>query len=301
METSRSTTPSVGIMAGWGRYPLVVARSLKRQGYRVYCLGVIDHADPALADVCDEFQWVGLAKLGAAVKFFKRRGVTNVSMLGKIHKVKLFQRFGWLRHFPDWQTIRTFAPHLLWRKKDCRDDSLLHAIVHTFAAAGLHFGPPTDYVPELLVKEGQLTRRGPSAWQWKDIRFGWKIAKELGRLDIGQSIAVKDQAVLALEAIEGTDECIRRGGQLCGAGAFTVVKVAKPRQDMRFDVPTVGKKTLQTMIEAGATVLAIEAHQTIILDQQETIDFANRNKLIIVALKDQQQSSSKDDGQLDAA
>jgi DUF1009 family protein len=289
METHQLTTPSVGIMAGWGRYPMIVAKSLKKQGYRVYCLGVIDHADPALKDVCDEFRWVGLAKLGSAIKFFKRRGVTDVSMLGKIHKVTLFQRFRWLRHLPDWRTIRTFAPHLLWRKKDCTDDSLMHAVVDTFAADGLHFGPPTDYVPELLVKEGQLTRRGPSAWQWKDIHFGWKIAKELGRLDIGQSVAVKDQAVLALEAMEGTDECIRRAGELCGTASFVVVKVAKPQQDMRFDVPTMGQKTLETMLQAGATVLAIEANQTIILDEPETLAFADRNKLIIVALKDAQQ------------
>ena len=129
---------------------------------------------------------------------------------------------------------------------------------------GIHFAPATDYAPELLVRRG--TAHPPRAVRHgnrKDIDFGWRIAKELGRLDIGQSVAVKDQAVLAAEAIEGTDQCIRRAGSLCKAGGFTVIKVAKPQQDMRFDVPTIGRGTLQTMLEAGGRVLAVEAHRTI--------------------------------------
>ena len=175
--------------------------------------------------------------------------------------------------------------HLWTRHKDCRDDSLAGAIVAEFAAEGIHFAPPTDYVPELLVKPGRLTRRGPSEWQEKDVAFGWQIAKEMGRLDIGQSVAVKDQAVMAVEAVEGTDECIRRAGSLCRAGGFTVVKVAKPQQDMRFDVPTIGLRTLQTMVEAGGKVLAVEAGRTILLDQADVIEFANRHGLIIVAIE----------------
>ena len=156
-----------------------------------------------------------------------------------------------------------------------------------FAREGVRFAPATDFAPELLVKEGQLTRFGPSAWQRKDIVFGWRMAKELGRLDIGQTVAVKDQAVLAVEAVEGTDQCIRRAGSLCPIGGFTVVKVAKPKQDMRFDVPTIGLNSLQTMVAAGARVLAIEADLTILLDRPEVIDYANQHKLIIVALRDE--------------
>jgi DUF1009 family protein len=133
------------------------------------------------------------------------------------------------------------------------------------------------------VKQGQLTRRAPSAAQLADIEFGWKMAKEMGRLDIGQSVAVKGRATIAVEAIEGTDECIRRAGLLCAAGGFTVVKVAKPQQDMRFDVPTVGMLTLQTMVAAGASCLAIEAGRTIIMDEPELIRFADQHKLTIVA------------------
>jgi UDP-2,3-diacylglucosamine hydrolase len=275
----------IGLVAGWGSYPAVVAQALRRQGCAVYCLGVVGHADPGLAHLCEQFQWVGLARLGSAIRFFKRHAVVNATMAGKFHKVLLFQRWAWVRHFPDWRTLRTFLPHFLTRRKDCKDDSLLSTLVDAFAEDGIHFGPATDYVPELLVKAGQLTRCGPSAWQWKDIQFGWQMAKEMGRLDIGQSVAVKNQAVLAVEAVEGTDQCIRRAGALCRAGEFTVVKVAKPQQDMRFDVPTVGLDTLRTMVEAGARVLAVEAAKTILLDQPDVIEFANQHKLVLVALE----------------
>ncbi len=135
------------------------------------------------------------------------------------------------------------------------------------------------------MKYGQLTRRGPTPAQRKDIEFGWTLAKEMGRLDVGQSVAVKDRAVLAVEAIEGTDECIRRAGAFCRAGGFTVVKVAKPQQDMRFDVPTIGVGTLEDDGRAGGRVLAVEAGRTIIVDEPEVIEFANRHRMVIVALE----------------
>ena len=274
----------VGLIAGWGRYPVIVAEALRRQGCQTYCLGVTGHADDRLAELCDDFRWSGLARFGAAIRYFKRHGVSDATMAGKLHKVHLFERWRWLKHFPDLRTVRMFIPHFLTRRKDNKDDTLLGAIVGEFASEGIRFGPATDYVPELLVGPGQLTRRGPSSRQWQDIRFGWRIAKELGRLDCGQSVAVKDRAVLALEAIEGTDQCIRRAGTLCSARGFTVVKTAKPQQDMRFDVPAVGPGTLETLLASGGRVLAVEAGRTIVLDQPEVIDFANRNKLIIVAL-----------------
>ncbi len=284
-ESQMTVPPRVGLVAGWGRYPIVVAEALRRQGARIYCLGVAGHADPAIAGLCDDFTWIGLGRLARAIRYFKRHGVTVATMAGKFHKVLLFQPWTWLRHLPDLRTLRACIPHFLTRRKDCRDDSLLGMLVNEFASDGIHFGPATDYAPELLVEPGQLSRCGPSAWQWKDIRFGWTMAKEIGRLDIGQSVAVKDQTVLAVEAIEGTDECIRRAGSLCPSGGFTVVKVAKPQQDMRFDVPTIGLGTLQTMAEAGARVLAVEARRTIFLDREQTIAFANQHKLILVALE----------------
>jgi hypothetical protein len=145
--------------------------------------------------------------------------------------------------------------------------------------------PATDFAPELLAQAGQFTRRGPTAAQQQDIAFGWELAKEIGRLDIGQSVAVKGRAVIAVEAVEGTDACIRRAGELCPQGGFTVVKVAKPQQDMRFDVPTIGIGTIESLATAGASVLAIEAGKTIVVDQAEVVAVADKHGLVIVAVE----------------
>jgi len=284
MIANTSPPRRVGILAGWGRLPLVVADSLRRRGCEVYCLGTLGHADPALAEICTDFRWLGLAKFGAAIRYFRRRGVTEVTMVGKIFKVRLFERWRWIRNLPDLRTIRMFIPHFVTQQRDCRDDTLMGTIVEEFAREGMQFMSISDCAPELLVQPGQLTRRGPTARQQKDIDFGWKIAKTIGGLDIGQSVAVRDQAVLAVEAVEGTDACIRRAGALCRAGGFTVVKTAKPRQDMRFDVPTIGQNTLETMLAAGGAVLAVEAGRTIFLDQPQVVEFADRHGLVIVAI-----------------
>jgi hypothetical protein len=296
-SASPATAPParIGLMAGWGRYPLLVVEALRRQGSEVYCLGVIGHADPKLAEICQDFQWSGLGRFGAAIRYFKRHAVTDVIMAGKIHKVVLFKPWMVVRNTPDLRTIRMFLPHFLTHKKDNKDDTLLGVIVEEFAREGMRFGRPTDYAAELLVSEGQLTRHGPSARQWNDIRFGWKLAKEMGRLDVGQSVAVKDQAALAIEAVEGTDECIRRAGLLCRAGGFTVVKVAKPQQDMRYDVPTVGMKTVENIASSGGRVLAIEAGRTILLDGPEVIDFADRHGLVIVVIDEESENLFRKD------
>jgi hypothetical protein len=292
MPVHRPSTPrvsgpqgrKVGLLAGWGRYPLVVAEALNRQGFEIFGLGVKGHTDPALAALCADFDWIGLAKLGAACRHFRRWGVRHAMMAGKIHKHLLFRRGAWIEHLPDWRTMRSFYKHFLLNRKDRRDDTLLLAVVEEFASAGIAFAPATDYAPELLVKFGQLTRRGPSAAERKDIEFGWRLAKEIGRLDVGQSVAILGRTALAVEAIEGTDECIKRAGALCRAGGFTVVKVAKPQQDMRFDVPTIGMGTLETMIAAGATCLAVEAGRTIMVDELDVVRFANEHRLAVVAL-----------------
>jgi DUF1009 family protein len=206
-------------------------------------------------------------------------------MAGKFHKVLMYQPGMWWRHLPDWEFVKTFYHYFVTKSRDRKDDTLLGALADAFAKYDIMFQPATNYAPELLVKPGQLAGRPPSTSQLKDIEFGWQIAKQLGALDIGQSICVKDQAVLAVEAIEGTDACIQRAGQLCRQGGFTIVKVAKPQQDMRFDVPTVGVGTLQTMVAAGARVLAIEGGRTILLDDEDFRRYATRHKLTVVALE----------------
>ena len=275
----------IGLVAGWGRFPVVVAQSLKALQHEVHCVGLKGHADPILRDICDSYLASGPARMGAHIRFFRRRGITQATMAGKVFKHKLlFGRFSWLSLVPDLQTLLTFFPHFILKKKNRNDDALLSAVVETFAKSGITMAPATDFAPQLLAPAGQLTRRGPTAAEQQDIEFGWTLAKEMGRLDIGQSVAVKGRAVIAVEAVEGTDACIRRAGELCPQGGFTVVKVAKPQQDMRFDVPTIGLGTTESLIAAGARVLAIEASKTIIVDQPEVIDLANRHNLTIISL-----------------
>lgn len=282
----------IGLVAGWGRFPIVVAEALKRQDYEVHCAAVKDHASAELNSICDSVLPAGVGRLGAMIRHFRRNGCAEATMAGKIHKAAVFFRgWGWLGHFPDITTLRGFFPHLISGAKDRRDDSLLLTVVDIFARGGIHFAPPTDFAPEVLVKQGCLTQRTLSAAQQRDVEFGWRMAKELGRLDIGQTVVVKSQAVLAVEAVEGTDECIRRAGQLCPQGGFTVVKTAKPQQDMRFDVPTIGLGTLETLKRAGGAVLAVEAGRTILLDEQEFVAQANRLGLCVAAL-DQPQSAA---------
>ncbi len=279
--------PRVGLLAAWGRYPVVIAESLRRRGYEEYCVGVRHHADAvALRANCDGFKWAGFARIGAGIRYFRRHGVSQAVMAGKFHKKILYQPWVWLRHTPDLTAIRHFFPYFVSSRGDRKDDTLLGAVVGAFAEGGVTFQPATDFVPELLVKCGSLTKREPTAAQQKDIEFGWNLAKEMGRLDVGQTVVVKGRAVLAVEAIEGTDECIRRAGELCPSGGFTVVKVAKPQQDMRFDVPTVGIGTLQSIVAAGGRVLAVEADKTIVVDRREVTEFANRHKLVIAAIHD---------------
>jgi len=271
----------IGLLAGSGRFPIAFAEAARKRGYSVFGVGVLGMADPALADVCDHYAVTPLGRIGRVIRLFKRARVRRAVMAGKIEKTELFRPYRWLRNLPDWRAI-----HMILRfAYDKRDDTLLLAVIREFERDDITFESALHYCPELLVKHGFLTRRKPSPQQWRDINFGWEIAKELGRLDIGQTVIVNDTAVIALEAIEGTDAAIRRAGTLCRRGGFTVVKVAKPQQDMRFDVPTIGVQTIQAMREAGGRVLAIESEMTILLDEQEVIQLADRVGIAIVALK----------------
>jgi DUF1009 family protein len=284
VEHSIAAEP-IGLIAGWGRYPIVVAEALKRRGHTVIGLGVRDHADPALAELCDEFQWIGVGTVGRAIRRLRRSGVRRAVMAGKIHKVMFYRPGWWLRHRPDWTALRTFFGHFVTGAQDRKDDSLLGALVRAYAAGGITFEPATNFAPELLVQAGHVAGSTLSTKQLRDVEFGWTLAKQMGALDIGQTVCVKDQAVLAVEAIEGTDECIRRAGDLCRQGGFSVIKVAKPQQDMRFDVPTVGLSTLETIAQAGGRVLAIEADRTILLDAKLFHETASRLKLSVVAVR----------------
>jgi DUF1009 family protein len=276
--------PPIGLVAGHGRFPLAFAHKARDLGVPVLCAGISEEADPILAEICDGFFWTGIAQMGRVMSRFKRAGVRRAVMAGKIRKSRwLYRPWKWLTLVPDLRAIRWW---FFRNRRDNKDDSLLLSVIHEFAREGIAVDSALSLCPELLVSAGLLTRRAPSSADLRDISFGWDLAKRMGDLDVGQSVAVKERAVLAVEAVEGTDQAILRAGSLCRAGGFTVVKVAKPQQDMRFDVPTIGPQTVETLKQAGGRVLAIEAGKTIVLDQQETVALADRYGLVIVALTD---------------
>lgn len=287
----------VGVLAAWGRLPILVAESLRREGRPVVCLGVRGHARREdYEGLADAFHWIGPSRLGKAIRLLRRHGACDATMAGKFHKVRLYDPGVLFRYAPDLTGARAFYRHFLTHTADRRDDTLLGRIVEVFAEGGVTMHPATDFAPELLVREGQVAGPPLTADQRADVGFGWRLALEMGRLDVGQCVCVKGRAVLAVEAIEGTDLCIERAGRLCRRGGFTVVKVAKPQQDMRFDVPTVGLRTLRSMKSAGGRVLAIEADRTILLDAPDFRAEARRLGLSVVAMR-----TAAEAGVLDAA
>ena len=271
----------LGLLAAAGQFPIEFARAARQQGHYVHCVGIAGMVSHELESVCDGFATTPLARLGRIIRLFRRARVDHVVMAGKIEKTAIFHPFRLLRLLPDWRTLHMWYTYAAENKKD---DTILLAVIREFEQDDLKFKSALEYCPEILVKHGFLTRRKPSSQQWRDINFGWDMAKEIGRLDIGQTVIVSETAVIAVEAIEGTDSAIRRAGQLCQRGGFVVVKVAKPQQDMRFDVPTIGLQTIQTMHESGGRVLAIESGKTIILDRDEVIKLAEKFGIAIVAL-----------------
>ncbi len=255
LRQSTSGVRPIGLLAGSGRFPIVFAEKARAVGRPVVCIGLGGIADPALRPLVDRFYWSWPLRFGRMIRLLKREGVEHVVMAGKVPKADLLHR-PWkiLSLLPDLRTVRWWHR----RRADNRDDTLLLSVIDEFAADGLKFVSALTLCPELLVRPAvALTRRPLTAGEKADIAFGWDLAREMGRLDVGQSVAVKERAVLAVEAIEGTDRAILRAGELCRAGGFTVVKVAKPRQDMRFDVPTVGCSTIETLRKRPAAASSL--------------------------------------------
>jgi UDP-2,3-diacylglucosamine hydrolase len=272
----------IGLIAGSGRFPILFALAARQQGLPVACVGIKYEASEELRALCDSFAWVGVAKLGRMIRAFQRAGSQRIVMAGKVTKNVIYTPWRTVQLLPDLRTVQWWYRRT---RADNRDDSILLSLIGEFERDGMTFASALDFCPELLVKEGILTRRAPTQAEQKDIEFGWALAKEMGRLDVGQSVAVKELATLAVEAIEGTDRCIERAGQFCRAGGWSLVKVAKPQQDMRFDVPTIGVTTIESLHKAGAKVLAIEAGKTILLDEPDVIALADRYGLCIVSIR----------------
>lgn len=273
---------TLAIIAGWGRFPFLVAESAKKLGHRTVVLGLEGEADPELAKHVDAFHRVGVIQLGKMARLIEKEQATLAVMAGGVRKQRMFARFRILRFRPDLTFLRLWFRALA----DKKDATLLAAFGRFLEEQGARLLPVAEICPELLAPAGPLAGRTPTPDEEADLAFGYGVARELARLDIGQTVLVKERAVIAVEAIEGTDAAIRRAGELCRRGGFSLVKVARPAQDMRFDVPTIGPGTVDAMARAGGRAIAYEASRTLVLDVEETIARANARGLVIVGFSD---------------
>ncbi len=264
----------IGLIAGSGPFPLIFSEKAREKGYRVYAVGYHDETDPALADRVEALETIYIGQIKRLLKFFKRHQITDAVMIGAIKKPGSIAEIR-----PDFKAISLYAG----MRKNSHDDRVLRLFAKALEDEGIYIRPSTFLLPELLAQEGCWTRRAPAKDEQPDIELGWKMAKAIGKLDIGQCVVVANGSVLAVEAVDGTDSTIRRGGGLANGNAV-VVKVCKPIQDFRFDVPAVGSETIRTMSAAGASVLVIEAGKSLVFDQSDMVALANRDKISIVAL-----------------
>jgi DUF1009 family protein len=261
-----------GLIAGNGKFPFLVAEGARRAGVSLAVAAIKEETDPAIEQVSERVTWVGIGQLGRMIRFFKREGVEKAIMAGQVKHVQIFSGA-----LPDLRMLKMLVS--LPRRNT---DALIGGVAAELAREGIELIDSTYFLQDHLPAEGVLTRRAPDERERGDIEYGLEVAREIARLDLGQTIVVRARACVAVEAMEGTDATVRRAGTLA-KGRLTVVKVAKPNQDMRFDVPVVGVPTVETMAEAGATCLCITAGKTLIFDREEMLALANRRRIAVVA------------------
>ena len=266
---------SIGLLAGVGRLPVEVTKVARGMGMNVYAVGLVDGVAEDLAKAATDYKAINVAQLGSIIDYLKENSVTEVVMIGKVTKELLFSGE---HSMPDARMLS-----LLASLKDRSDDTMMLAFVGELAKEGIKTFDQTMLVKFLMPQPGVLTKRQPTDAEKEDMEFGFRMAKALGGMDIGQTVVVKNKAVMALEAIEGTDACILRGGKLARGGAV-VAKVAKPAQDNRFDVPAIGSKTIESMIKVKACALVIEAGRTLIVDREKALALADEHGITIAAM-----------------
>lgn len=273
--TDNLEAAAIGLIAGGGQFPLLFAQAAKARGRRVVAIAHVNETSSELEVLADRIYWVKLGQLGKIIASFRREGVCETVFAGTITKTRIFHDI-----LPDFKGLT------LWSKIDRRqDDAILRAVATTLEEEGIRVLASTCYLDHLFFPQGLLTKKKPSSDQMDDIRFGWNVAREIGRLDIGQCVVVRDRSVLAVEAIEGTDAAIRRGGELAGSGAV-VVKLKKPGQDFRFDLPATGVKTIETLASVKGAVLAVESGQSLIFDREAMVEAANRAGIVVVGVSE---------------
>ena len=263
----------IGLIAGNGRFPIIFADNARKLGYHVSAVAHEGETEPELASHVDRIHWIKIGQLSKLIKAFKEDKVHQAVMLGGIKKTHVFTTVR-----PDFRTLAMATRLALWK-----DDDILREFAKELEQEGIAICESTFGLEGILVEEGTLTARAPSEKEWEDIRYGWEVAHDIGRLDIGQCVVIKDRVVVAVEAVEGTDGAIKRGGDLAKEGAV-VVKRSKPQQDMRFDLPAVGPRTIEVMAAVKASVLAIEAGRTILLDREIVLAKAKSARIAIVGI-----------------
>ncbi len=263
----------IGLIAGNGQFPILFSKAALEKGFRVYTTAYINEAEHALETLSEKILWLHLGQIKLLMKFFKQNQIKRAVMLGGVRKTKLFTDVK-----PDMKAISIIAG-----MRHTHDDAIMRAFADSLEKEGIKIEESTFLLPDLLVKEGVWTKRKPSRSEKKDIALGLSVAREIGSLDIGQSVVVGGGSILAVEAIDGTDATIERGGRL-GRGEAVLVKVCKPNQDFRFDVPSVGVKTIETMKYSSVRVLAIEAGRTVAFDRSEMIRLADENDITITCV-----------------
>jgi UDP-2,3-diacylglucosamine hydrolase len=270
-----------GLIAGNGQFPFLVVEGARRQGASLSVVAIKEETDRRIEEVADKVLWVGIGQLGKMISFFKSEGVSQAMMCGQVKHVQIFSGA-----LPDLRMIK-----MLFGLRQRNTDSLIGAVADELARDGIELIDSTFFIKDRLAQKGVLTRRKPDETERGNIEYGLQIAREIARLDLGQTIVVRAKACVAIEAMEGTDATIRRAGELA-KGKLTVVKVAKPNQDMRFDVPVVGVPTIQTMIAAGATCLSVTAGKTLMFDKEKMLALADQNKICVVAVEEETISTS---------
>ncbi|MEK6585894.1 MAG: UDP-2,3-diacylglucosamine diphosphatase LpxI [Nitrospirota bacterium] len=263
----------IGVIAGNGRFPIIFADNARKMGLQVYAVAHEGETEPELEQHVDRIHWVKIGQLNKLINAFKADGVRNVVMLGGIKKTHVYSHAR-----PDFRVLALATKLALWK-----DDDILRALAAELEKDGITICESTFGLEGILVEEGTLTSRQPTKKEWVDIRYGWDVAKETGRLDIGQCVVIKDRVVVAVEAVEGTDEAIKRGGELAKDGAV-VVKRSKPQQDLRFDLPAVGPRTIEVMQSVKASVLAVEAGRSVMLDREVLLRTAEEAGITVVGL-----------------
>jgi len=270
----------LGLIAGEGRLPFLVAAGARKAGMQVVCVGLEGNAENGLANEVDVFYRVPLARPGTWIRKLRKHNVTRTIMVGRVAKERIFTPWRILRYLPDWRVFRIYYWRL--RRKDKLTESVLCAVADELATGGIKLENSTMYCKEHLATEGLMTAGPLRQSVQNDIEFGWQMVKKLAELGIGQSIAVKEKQVIAVEAIEGTAAMIERAGQLCKSGGWILLKASKPNQDMRFDVPCVGPDTIRSLAKNGGKCLVVEAGKTIIIDKPETIKLADELGIAIL-------------------